>query len=473
MDIRPETSRALDEINQKIPLDTLLVSLEALPAGEAFTIHHLIEVLEQKLFKKVGKTFEPQLDLQNNPRDQRAADMYKKGINKALTLVEGLLLEAEATTTWDKSLRADFPQKTGSSEAIFDGLVQLQSLLQSYLDLFAEWETTPLQEIEISYTEAAQKIRSVEHKLNEILIGQETAVRQVLIALFAGGHLLLEGNPGLGKTKLAESLGKMAGLRYSRVSCTPDLTPTDVLGGYAPHLNEAEQLAYAFKEGPVFTNILLLDELNRATPKTQSALLEAMEEKQVTNSRTRKLPNPFFVIATQNNKEEVGTYPLPKAQLDRFLLKVTMDLPENKRLSHMLQTALGGRDTGNAKQQLLTIAEVRAIQKKTESIAIPAQIYDYAANILKNTHPDPERSNIESVRNYVEVGASPRGLISVLRGAQAHALLNERTSVSIDDITAVAHAALCHRITINAAGLADSISPEQIIDDVLQNTTMN
>lgn len=289
-------------------------------------------------------------------------------------------------------------------------------------------------------------------------------MRLVLVALFTGNHMLLEGSSSLGKTKLAKSLGSILGLKFSRIQCTPDLMPTDVLGFSA---------AEHFRSGPIFANVVLVDEINRATPKTQSALLEAMEERQVTNGKRRDLPRPFFVIATQNSSGSIGTYPLPEAQLDRFGYALRMELPQVDILSQVIGKMLRGEEVGE-RDALITRSEVLAIQKSIESVAVPAKIIDYVSRIIVNTHPD--RSPVPSVRKYVEQSATIRAERAIIRGAQAQALLSDRSMVAVDDVKMFFVSALSHRLVFNMEGLAAQADPnqlvtiEKIITDIIQAT---
>ncbi len=468
--MRPEVEQQIQQIEAAIDINSLQVE-------GAQSVMNLIEVLEEKLFTNDGGTFASALHLYEDAtkgignievaRDKRKIALYEKIIHTAIDKIDELINTAELAEVFDGKLESTFPKKTEDTSEVVDKLTQLLSLLQSYLDLFKEWETGSNNEAPLNYKEATQKIATVEKKLNEILIGQEEAVRLVLIALFTGGHVLLESNSGLGKTKLAKSLGKILGLKSTRIQCTPDLMATDILG-FSMHGAAGTKNADEFKKGPIFANIVLVDEINRATPKTQAALLEAMEERQVTNGRMRSLPRPFFVIATQNNHGSVGTYPLPEAQLDRFGFIVHLDLPELSVLNQIIGQTLVG-ENNEKHQQLANVKDVLAIQKTIESIAVSSKLIEYAGKILINTHP--KKSTVASVQKYVEIGASVRGEHAIIRGAKARALLDNRTTVSIEDIQAFIRPALQHRISLNLDGMASSaVSVDKIIDDIIAET---
>ncbi len=319
------------------------------------------------------------------------------------------------------------------------------------------------------FIEIAQKL---EQELRAIVIGQESIIRELLHALFAGGHVLLEGVPGLGKTLLVRTLSDALSLKFARIQFTPDLMPADIVGttivaeqvdpnGASP----ATRRVFSFQPGPIFANIVLADEINRATPKTQSALLEGMQEHTVSvGDRTRPLPQPFFVLATQNPLEMEGTYPLPEAQLDRFLLKIMVNFPKAEDLMRILDTTVGTQSlraspvaTGDQLLHLISVAR---------AVPIATHVKEYAVRLLLATHPDQEEAP-EQVHRYVRYGASPRGLQALIMTARVRALLSGRYNVSLEDIRAVAYPALRHRIVLNFDGLADGITPEQLIDTII------
>ena len=327
----------------------------------------------------------------------------------------------------------------------------------------------PTQEDITAFIEIAQKL---EQELQAIVIGQDGIIRELLLALFAGGHVLLEGVPGLGKTLLVRTLSDALSLKFARIEFTPDLMPADIVGTTIvaeqvdPNAaSPATRRVFSFQPGPIFANIVLADEVNRATPKTQSALLEGMQEHTVSvGDSTRPLPQPFFVLATQNPLEMEGTYPLPEAQLDRFLLKIMVKFPKAEDLLRILDTTVGTQSlraspVATGEQLLHFIAVARAVP-------IVTHVKEYAVRLLLATHPDQENAP-EQVHRYVRYGASPRGLQALIVTARVRALLSGRYNVSLEDICAVAYPALRHRIMLNFDGLADGITPEQLIDIII------
>ena len=302
------------------------------------------------------------------------------------------------------------------------------------------------------------------NELGRIMVGQSATIENVICGLVAGGHILIEGAPGLGKTLLVRTLANAVSLTYSRVQFTPDLMPADITGTNIVTESDGQR-AFRFQEGPVFTNVLLADEINRATPKTQSALLEAMQEGAVTVAGVRHpLPVPFSVLATQNPIEMEGTYPLPEAQLDRFLLKVVVPFPSHAELAEVLD-----RTTGSEEPQVKplldgpTLLDFRALAK--EVIMAPA-VRDRAAAIILQTHPNhPEAP--DSVRRYVRYGASPRGAQALITSAKIRALRKGRAQVDFEDLQAMAPASLRHRLILNFEGEAEGINVDGILKDVL------
>ncbi|HEY7420210.1 MAG TPA: AAA family ATPase [Ktedonobacteraceae bacterium] len=315
--------------------------------------------------------------------------------------------------------------------------------------------------------------QSLEKELCSIVVGQEGVVRELLLALLAGGHVLLEGVPGLGKTLLVRTLSDALSLRFARIQFTPDLMPADIVGttivseqgdGAA---GGGSKRVFSFQPGPIFANIVLADEVNRATPKTQSALLEGMQERTVSvGDKTHQLPQPFFVLATQNPLEMEGTYPLPEAQLDRFLLKIMVYFPKAEDLMRIIDTTLG---TNISSAQ--TVADGAMLQHLIEiarAVPVATHVKSYAVRLLLATHPDQEEAP-EKVRQYVRYGGSPRGLQAMITTARVRALLEGRYNVSIEDIQVVAYPALRHRIIMNFDGLADGIQPEQILEAIMND----
>ncbi len=305
----------------------------------------------------------------------------------------------------------------------------------------------------------------VEEAVRQVIVGQEEVVRHALIALFADGHLLLEGLPGLGKTMLVRTMARALHLDFTRVQFTPDLMPADILGTDVLEMDEAGGRRFRFHRGPVFTNLLLADEINRATPKTQSALLEAMQERQVSvGGRTYPLPQPFLVLATQNPIELEGTYPLPEAQLDRFLFKVNVGYPDEDALVEILR-----RTTGAEEPQVEPVATgetVLAMQALARGVPVATPVARYAARLVAATHPQDE-SAPEEIRRYVRYGASPRGAQALIRGAKVAALLAGRFNAAVEDIRAVAKAALRHRLILTYEAEAEGITADRLIEALL------
>lgn len=307
----------------------------------------------------------------------------------------------------------------------------------------------------------------LEAEIGRVIVGQHDVVRHTIVALFADGHLLLEGLPGLGKTMLVRTLARALLLTFTRVQFTPDLMPADIVGTDVLELSDKGERHFRFRPGPVFTNLLLADEINRATPKTQSALLEAMAEQSVTvANRTYRLEPPFFVLATQNPLEMEGTYPLPEAQLDRFMFKVNVTYPSVGDLVNILE-----RTTGIDSARASKVADGRQIidmGRLALNTPVASHLNEYAARLVIASHPD-DASAPEKVKAYVRYGASPRGAQAIIVGAKINALLEGRFNVSYDDIHAVAPAALRHRILLNFEGLADGVTTDSVIADLLQS----
>lgn len=302
-------------------------------------------------------------------------------------------------------------------------------------------------------------------ELQKAVVGYDQLLTDVLIAVFAGGHVLLEGVPGLGKTFLVRTLSQVVGLEPGRVQCTPDLMPADILGTHIVNENEHGRRVMFFEKGPVFKNLLLVDEINRATPKTQAALLEVMQEHAVTTGGERhSLPDPFFVLATQNPMEMEGTYPLPEAQLDRFMFKIRVPFPDLESL-----VEISRRTTGFAEprlESLLSGAELKAFQKQLAEMPVADPVARYASRLVLATHPE-HPGVLPEVQRFVAYGSSPRGLQSLIRGARVLAAVNGATAVSTDDIRAIAHVALRHRIILNFEGEAQQVKVDDLISRLL------
>ncbi|MGH8910665.1 MAG: AAA family ATPase [Egibacteraceae bacterium] len=306
---------------------------------------------------------------------------------------------------------------------------------------------------------------TVETEVRRVIVGQRKLVRDVLACLLAQGHVLLEGVPGLGKTVLLRSLAQALDLRFTRVQCTPDLMPADIVGTNVLGGSATGETERTFQPGPVFTQLLLADEINRATPKTQSALLEAMAERRVTvGGVTRDLPSPFFVMATQNPIEMEGTYPLPEAQLDRFLAKVLVPLPEPDDLVEIL-----ARTTGTAEARPSRVAgagELLAAAALIREVPMASHVTRHVVDLVGATHP---RSDVapEPIRRYVRHGASPRGAQSLVLLSKAYALLDGRLQASIDDVRAAAAPCLRHRLVLGYEAFAADVDADHLVAALL------
>ena len=310
--------------------------------------------------------------------------------------------------------------------------------------------------------------RRIQEEMGKRIVGQEDVIESVLVALFAGGHVLLEGVPGLGKTMLVRTLGEAVNLQFQRIQFTPDLMPADIVGTNIIHEDEHGRRSFQFRPGPVFTNLLLADEINRATPKTQSALLEAMQETHVTvGGKQHALPQPFLVLATQNPLEMEGTYPLPEAQLDRFLFKVQVRYPAAEELHRILD-----RTTSTAAPRVEKVlhdaAEVHALRDIVRQVPLVREVQEHAVRIVLATHPeDPGASPL--AKKFVRYGASPRGAQALILAGKIHALLDGRCHVSRQDIAKAALPALRHRIILNFEAEAAGRTADEIIAEILHS----
>lgn len=316
--------------------------------------------------------------------------------------------------------------------------------------------------------EARVALARLEAGIRTVYIGQDELLHDVLTGLVAGGHILLEGSPGLGKTLLVKTLADCLGLRFRRIQFTPDLMPADITGGPSLVETPGGGTALQFRPGPVFTHVLLADEINRGTPKTQSALLEAMAERAVTVAGERRLLEPpFFVLATQNPIEMEGTYPLPEAQLDRFLFKLDVPFP-----SHAVLKRIGAETTQNHRavpEAVLRREELLAIQGLAAELTTGDHIFDYAARLVLATHPD-NSSAPPLVRSTVRFGASPRAMQALIQASRARALMAGQLSVATDDVRAVAPLVLTHRVVLGFEAQLDRITPKDVLATVLSTT---
>jgi len=302
-------------------------------------------------------------------------------------------------------------------------------------------------------------------ELRKVMVGQEGLIHDVLVTLLGGGNALMEGVPGLGKTILVRTLGGALDCSFSRIQFTPDLMPADITGTMVITESPDGRRGFRFERGPVFANLVLADEINRAAPRTQSALLEAMQEQRVTVAgETHKLPRPFFVLATQNPIELEGTYPLPEAQLDRFFYKIDVLSPNEDELVEIAR-----RTTGTAVATVRVVADAPvliAMQDLVREVPVEERVYRYAARLVGATHPDQENAPAR-IRRNLRVGVSPRGVQALIMAAKVEALLDNRKAVAIADIRRVAHPALRHRLFLSFEAQAEGVSPDGILDDVL------
>jgi len=315
---------------------------------------------------------------------------------------------------------------------------------------------------------AGEQLAALREQMRRRIVGHHDLVDGILAGLLAGGHVLLEGVPGLGKTLLVRTLGDALHLRFARIQFTPDLMPADIIGTQVVMHDDDGRRHFQFQPGPVFTQLLLADEINRATPKTQSALLEAMEEKTVTVGHTgHALEEPFMVLATQNPIEMEGTYPLPEAQLDRFLLKLDARYPDADELS-----AIVDRMTGAAPPQVtpvLDAGELLKMRALVREVVIAGHVKDFAIRIVLATHAaNPAAPSL--TRRFARHGASPRGLLGIVLAAKVMALFAGRINVSFEDIKAVTAAALRHRILLNFEGEAEGVRAEDLIEQIVRET---
>lgn len=307
------------------------------------------------------------------------------------------------------------------------------------------------------FSESIQKIYA---ELKKDIVGQEEVIETILVAIISGGNVLLEGIPGVGKTRLVRSLGKVLDLPFSRIQFTPDLMPSDVTGTNVIEKDENGKMKLVFQKGPIFSNIILADEINRATPKTQSAMLEAMQEHKITvANKSYVMDEPFFVLATENPIEQDGTYPLPEAQMDRFMFKLVMKFPSIEELKDIVNmTQITMDETANAVIDGNTLLKMREI---TKQIPVIDEILDYTMRLVASTHAEIEGNSI--AKKYLRFGASPRAAQALITGAKVRALMHGKYNVSYEDIDALAYPTLRHRIKVNYDAISENLDTDAVI----------
>ena len=312
-----------------------------------------------------------------------------------------------------------------------------------------------------------EQFRRAEEEIGKVIVGNDSIVRGVLVALFADGHVLLEGIPGLGKTRLVHTLSDVLRLDFSRIQFTPDLMPGDIVGTHVVHTDEDGGRVLRFQPGPIFGNVILADEVNRASPKTQAALLEAMSDHSVTVGHTsHRLPPPFFVLATQNPIEMEGTYPLPEAQLDRFFVKLKLDYPSEASLHEIVERTT--RETQPRVEPVLEREIILALRDTVRAVLVARPVQGYAVRLTLATHPESPRAH-DLTRRYLRYGASPRGLQAMILGAKVLALLDGRSHASCEDVRSMTLPALRHRILLNFEGEAERVDPDSILNTILES----
>jgi MoxR-like ATPase len=312
-----------------------------------------------------------------------------------------------------------------------------------------------------------QTYAALHDEIGKVIVGHEAIVEGTLIAVLAGGHVLLEGVPGLGKTLLVRTLSEVLDLSFNRIQFTPDLMPADILGTNIVMETGAGRREFQFQRGPIFAHLILADEINRATPKTQSAMLEAMQEKSVTaGGEIRKLVEPFFVLATQNPIDQEGTYPLPEAQLDRFFFKLVVGYPSGAELTEVLtRTTEGTRAEVNKVVSRETLLD---LQKLVRQVPVASHVKDYAVRLVLASHPKTETA-VPVTNQYLRFGSSPRGGQSLILAGKVRALINGRFNVSFDDIQAVALPTMRHRLILNFEAEAEGITTDHIVAQILKD----
>ncbi len=314
----------------------------------------------------------------------------------------------------------------------------------------------------------SQIVSKIKTELRRDVVGQEDIVDNVIIAIIAGGNVLLEGVPGVGKTRLVRSLSHVLSLPFSRIQFTPDLMPSDVTGTNVIVRDENGNMKSEFRKGPIFANLVLADEINRATPKTQSAMLEVMQEHKITvGSETYALAEPFFVLATENPIEQDGTYPLPEAQMDRFIFKLIMKFPGNDELADIVKmTQITMAETAESVVDGPAILEMRAL---ASSVPVIDEVLDYAVRLVSGTHPELDKTS-DTAKKYIKYGASPRAAQALITCAKVRALINGNFNVSFADVEALAYPVLRHRIKVSYAAINEHLSVDDVIGMLIKET---
>ena len=324
-------------------------------------------------------------------------------------------------------------------------------------------------DVESKCQDFRQMFESLRREIGKVIVGYETIVENVLISLFCGGHVLLEGVPGLGKTLMVRTMSDVFSLEFRRIQFTPDLMPADIIGTNIVMEEPATgKRQFQFQAGPIFGQIILADEINRATPKTQSAMLEAMQEHSVTSGgQIRKLPEPFMVLATQNPIEQEGTYPLPEAQLDRFFFKLLVPYSNRNELRTIINRTTTGEDP--KAEPIVGTERIIQAQELVRHVVIAEHVQDYAIRLVLTTHPQGEFAS-EITNRFVRYGSSPRGVQALVLSGKVRAMLGERYHVSFSDIAASVLPALRHRILLNFEGQAEGITTDEVLEKILEST---
>ncbi len=314
----------------------------------------------------------------------------------------------------------------------------------------------------------SEKIAKIKAELAKDMVGQADIIDNVIVAIIAGGNVLLEGVPGVGKTRLVRSLGKVLSLPFSRIQFTPDLMPSDVTGTNIVEKDENGRLNTVFRKGPIFSNLVLADEINRATPKTQSAMLEVMQEHKITvGNDTYKLDEPFFVLATENPIEQDGTYPLPEAQMDRFVFKLLMKFPGKDELADIVKMTQITMD--ETAESVLGGADILEMRSLASTVPVIDDVLDYAVRIVTGTHPELPGTS-DTAKKYIKYGASPRAAQALITTAKVRALINGNYNVSYEDIEALAYPVLRHRIKVNFNAVNDHLGVDDVIALLIKET---